>query len=175
MTTIGVSNNTLQKVGHKHEAIMLHLLAYPHAKLGDVAAHFHMAPTSLSVIIHSSAFQDSWSEMRDRYYGVVAQDTSTKLHAIADIALEKLQDKIETSNDSAFILSTADKILSKLGFGSKAPSVKINNNAGGEVTVNLSSASPEALRRAELSRAQARLQAYKTFQGTVLGVEDAST
>lgn len=168
MTTIGTSNNTLAKVGHKHEAIMLWLLANPEKKLRECAEHFGVSQVWLSVIIHSKAFQDSFAEHRDEYYSGVADDLGDKLHSLAHLCVDKLADKVEDSEDPVFLAKTATDVLSRLGYGAKT-NVTLNAPAGSNVSMTITS--PEAIARAEDARR--RLRQLKEIQGEVIDNESA--
>lgn len=171
MTTTTTTNNRLAVAGHKHEAIMLHLLANPAEKLGDVARHFNVQPAWLSTIIHSHAFQDKFADMREQYYGNVTMSLSEQLLGLAHLATEKLAEKLEESEDAAFIASTSNMLFTKLGFGSKA-SVTVQAGDGANITMN--AVTPEALQRAEESRR--RLRELKALEHQIIeGSMDEST
>lgn len=163
MTTLTKTNTTLKAVGHKHEAIMQHLIEYPEQKLGEVAAHFEIGQSWLSILIHSHAFQDAFAEYRDKYYGGVADGLEEKLNGLAHLCVDRLSEKMETCDDAAYIASTTDKVLGRLGFGAKGTG-NLTVNATGPVQVT--QATPAAIHAAE--EARKRLQKIKEVQAEVI-------
>ena len=166
MTTLTKTTNVLTKVGHKHEAIMQHLLEHPEQKLGEVAACFNLTQTWLSIVIHSHAFQDAFEKHREAYYGTIAEDLGPKLEGLAHLAIDKLGEQLETCNDPAWVASTADKLLGRLGFGSTGSKSNINITTGAGGSVLVQTVGGEALKRAD--EARRRLRQLKTIEGTVL-------
>lgn len=163
MTTLTNTNNTLQKVGHKHEAIMNWLLENPEAKLMECAAHFGVTQNWLSIVIHSDAFQDAFAEHREAYYAGIADGLAEKLNGLAHLCIEKLADKVEDVEDPAFLLNAADKILGRMGYGASGKA-EVKVTAGDGTTVQVVSAS--ALNQAE--EARKKLQKLKDIEGEVI-------
>lgn len=124
----------LQSLSNKHEVLIEYLLIHPQIKLKEVAAHFQVSQSWLSIIIHSDMFQKKLAERRKETYGEVLVNISERMTGIAHLALEKLGDQIENEQSIGVVLETADMILGKLGYGSKgqvqAPigQVNIQNN-----------------------------------------------
>lgn len=107
----------IQKLSHRHEQILQHLIAHPTQKLGDVAAQFSVTPAWLSTIIRSHAFQEQLALRQDELYdATVVQPLGEKLHSAAHMTLEAYMEKIP--NLSADQLAVAsDKLLGRLGYG----------------------------------------------------------
>ena len=59
---------SIQKVSHKHEAILNFLLANPTLQMGEVAVHFGVSFPWLSTIVHSHAFQDQLKRRQDQVF-----------------------------------------------------------------------------------------------------------
>lgn len=110
----------LGDVSHTHEAIMNWMIAHPERPLRDCAAAFGYSQSWLSTLIHSNLFQARLREKQDQVFSGIKEDLTTKLGALADIGVEKLQAKMETSEDPKFILETTKVALATLGFGAKA-------------------------------------------------------
>lgn len=166
MTTLTKTNNTLTKVGHKHEAIMQWLLENPEAKLMDCAAHFQMTQTWLSIVIHSNAFQDAFQKYREDYYSAVVADLPDKLNGLINLAVDKLSEKMETCEDPQWIANTTDKLLGRLGYGTGGGGSKINITTNGDGAVTIQTVDADVLRRAESTRK--RLQNIKQIEGETL-------
>lgn len=120
----------LQKLSPKHENILNYIIANPLVSYGEVAGYFGVTPSWLSTIVHSDVFQDLLKRRQDEVFGTaIVQDLKTKLTAAADMSLERYLEKIPTMDADQIITST-DKLLGKLGFGSKpyGPSGGVVNN-----------------------------------------------
>ncbi len=112
----------IQKMSHKHEAILNHILANPTQKLGEVAGEFEVTQAWLSTIIWSHAFQNQLAMRQNELFDTaVLQDLGSKLNAAAHMTLDEYMEKVPNLTADQLI-SGSDKILGRLGFGSRAPS-----------------------------------------------------
>lgn len=128
------------------------LLAHPNKSMRQCADEFGYTQSWVSTIVHSNLFQARLKEKQDAMFGMLATGLTEKLQAGADIGVEKLVEKLETSEDPRFILSTTTLFLDKLGFGSAtrvAGAGQVNN---GPVQNNFYVASP-----ADLAAARGRI------------------
>ena len=115
---VGVDSPGIAKMSVRHEAIMNYMIANPVLKLRDVAGTFGVSQAWLSTIIYSDAFQERLSEKKEQVFdSSVLQPLKTKLLAVANDTIEKLHDQIATTSDIRELTNTADKVLSRLGFG----------------------------------------------------------
>lgn len=119
----------IQDLNHTHEGILRWLIAHPDRPLRDCAQEFGVTQSWLSVVINSDLFRVRLAELQQDHTLRLAQTLEEKLATAADLALEKLIIELETTQDSNYILSAADKLLKSKGFGAKAaaPSVQVNN------------------------------------------------
>lgn len=114
-----MAENQIKQMSSRHEQILNYILLNPTKTYGEVAGHFGVTPAWLSVIIHSDAFQRRLSERQDEIFDAgVLQPISDKLSAAADLTIDKYLEKVPTFTADQLISST-DKLLGKLGFGSK--------------------------------------------------------
>jgi len=123
----------LQRLSTTHEAIMNWLVCNPERSLRDCSQKFGYTQAWLSSIIHSDLFQHALKEKQAAIGQTIAASIPEKLRRAADIAVEKLAEKLESSEDPEFILDATDKILHRLGF---AP-VSARNPLGGPGTQQL--------------------------------------
>lgn len=120
----------IKKCSLRHEAILEYLIANPTASMGEVAAAFEVSQPWLSVIVNSDAFLALREERKDELFGTaIVQPLSAKLAALANDAVDRLHSKLRTENDVGTLTTTADKVLSRLGFNAPKP-------AGGSNTYN---------------------------------------
>ena len=120
---------SIQKMSHKHEAILNYIIANPTIKLGDVAGHFEVTFAWLSTIIHSHAFQDQLQRRHDELFDShILQDLGDKLNGAAHASIDAYLEKVPNLTADQLI-SANDKILGRLGYGARAP-------AGGNTFIN---------------------------------------
>lgn len=109
----------LQSISHVHESIMNWMIANPQLALRECAAHFGYTRAWLSTLIHSDIFQARLREKQEAVFSGIKEDIATKLGALADVGVERLQEKLETSDDPKLIMEATKLALSSLGFGQK--------------------------------------------------------
>lgn len=137
------------------------ILANPTCKYSEVAAEFGVTQAWLSTIIHSHAFQDQLRRRHDELFDVaVIQPLGDKIHAAAHMTLDEYMEKVPNLNADQLI-SAGDKLLSKLGFGTKTngnsgPTTIINGNVVQNNQVNTAHVSPSVL-----AAARERIGTYK--------------
>jgi len=102
----------------KHEAIMNWLLLHPTATLKECAAAFDLSSTWLGVIVNSDAFKTRLAERQDKVFSATMLELNDKLHGLAHVGVERLAEKIESSEDPKFILDAVDKVLDRV-YGKK--------------------------------------------------------
>lgn len=132
----------IDKVGNWHEQLVTFLIANPRMKRSDVARHFQVTPAWLSTVIHSDVFQAKLAERQDECFSSATADIKARLESIAHGSLEKLEEKIETTEEVSEIREIAKLALTNLGYNNgpngKAPGPGLVQN-------NFYSVSPELL------------------------------
>lgn len=106
----------ISRISHTHDQIINWLIVNPEKSLRECADTFGYTQPWLSQLIHSDIFQ---AELKKRQVDVasrIAASIPEKLHAVTDIALTKLADKVAESEDPEFILDAADRALHRMGF-----------------------------------------------------------
>jgi len=106
----------IQRVSHTHEQIINWLLLNPEKSLRQCADHFGYSQSWLSQIIHSDIFQASLQARQEGVFTRVANDIPAKLKGLADVAIEKLGEALERSEDGEFALDVFDKTMHRLGY-----------------------------------------------------------
>jgi hypothetical protein len=128
------SSASIQKMSHRHEEILNFLLSNPLLKMGEVAAHFGVTFPWLSTIVHSHAFQDQLKKRQDQVFdSAVLATIDDKIGAAAQVTLDAYLEKVPTLTADQLI-SANDKLLNKLGYGSRGNGAHIQIN--GDVQVN---------------------------------------
>lgn len=153
----------IQRLSHRHEAIMEWLIANPEKRLGECALVFGVSQAWLSTIIHSGVFRDRYQALIGEHIDDRVMPIRDQLTGVAVSAIEKLGRAVDASIDPDFILSVADKTLHRLGYApSKAPSAPGTSNT--QVN-NFYSVSKEEL---EAARARRR----ELYEGTATDAEE---
>lgn len=119
-STTMAESASIQKMSHRHEAIMNFMLANPLLKLSEVAGEFNVTQAWLSTIIHSHAFQDQLSKRKNEIFDVaVLQELGDKLGAAAHQTIDAYLEKVPTLSADQLI-AAQDKLLGRLGYGTRA-------------------------------------------------------
>ena len=140
----------IKKVSIKHEAILDFLLAHPLVKMRDVARHFEVSQTWLSLIIHSDAFQRLLRQRQDCHFDTSILPAMEKVRLAADMALDQLLLALPQEMDVAKLNNVIDKSMDRLGYGTSHKAgigqVNVQVNVTKEVLANaraLIGASPQ--------------------------------
>lgn len=113
----------IQKVSHTHEMLLNWLIENPEKSLRMCADHFGYTQAWVSQIIHSDVFQAQLKLRQGEVFSRVAADIPEKLRGLADVAIEKVGEALEKSEDGEFALDVFDKTMHRLGY---APSTARN-------------------------------------------------
>ena len=143
------------KLSSTHEMLMNWLLTNPEKSLRECADHFGYTQSWVSQIIHSDLFQHALKEKQERIFVRVADGIPAKLRRNADIALEKLSDHLEKSEDPEFILSATDKLLHRMGYAPQSARAPAGSPAAAGVGVQQNNF---FLSQSDLAAARAQLQ-----------------
>lgn len=134
--------NTIQKVAPRHEQIINWLIANPHRTNRDCAAFFGVTQAWLSTIKRSDAFRarmeqrlnEMAEDVRAEYISQMDINLLGRLNTAAEIAVDRLTERLEVATDPEFLLDCTDKLLHRMGFAPKstpalAPTPQtVNNN-----------------------------------------------
>lgn len=118
----------IQKISHRHSMIMNWMVLNPDQPLKACADHFQVTQPWLSTVIHSDVFQAEFQAKLQSIHNRCAMGIPEKLRVVADLALDKLADKIANSEDPEYILDAADKALHRMGY---APASARNGHGAG--------------------------------------------
>jgi len=121
----------IQKISHKHSMIMNWMVLNPDKPLRQCADHFGVSQAWLSTVIHSDVFQAEFQEKLQNIHNHCAMSIPEKLKVVADIALDRLAEKIADSEDPEYILDAADKALHRMGYAPASARNGFGANQGG--------------------------------------------
>lgn len=131
----------IDKVSPKHEAILTFLIANPEMSRNEIARHFGVSPSWLSVVINSDVFQARLRERQDEFFSSALEPIRSKLTRLAEQSLDRLNEVVPFERDVDTLRGAAKLALEGLGFGQpKAPQLP-----GGNTTFNFIGVDPELL------------------------------
>jgi len=145
----------IQRVSHRHDAIIDWLIAHPTGTLGECAAAFEVTRPWLSCIIHSDAFRAAYEERRTECSSPVVRQITEKLHAVANEAIDRLHEDITEGkvNDPRVLCDVSDKVLGRLGYGVQ----KGGPGGGAQVNVQNNNYYTQPVDRDALAKARSRM------------------
>lgn len=138
----------LKKIKPVHEHIMDVMLAHPDISLRELGVAVGYSVSYLSIMTNSDAFQARLAE-RKQQVARSGVDLPNRMRAVAAVALDKLTDHVERSEDPDFLRATADMMLHRLGY---AP-----QKAGGGVTVQTGPQVQFVISRDDLASARGQI------------------
>lgn len=104
----------------KHMKIADLLLANPERKRGDIAQEMGVSESWLSIVIHSSVFQEYFSKRREKHDDELRTKIVGKQLEVTLKALDKLKDVLEDDKcDGRLVLDVAEKTAERLGFSTR--------------------------------------------------------
>lgn len=110
----------IQRVSHRHDAIIDFLLGNPEVKdLHVLCEMLNVSRSWLSIVMRSDAFRTEYERRRGEYNQDLAQKVQRKLYDVTLLGLSKVADALEESDelDPRFALDVVDKATNRLGLG----------------------------------------------------------
>ena len=138
----------LKKIRPVHEHIMDTMLECPDITLRELGVATGYSVSYLSIMTNSDAFRARFAERKQEVCRT-SVDIPTRMRAIAAVAMEKLGEHVERSEDADFLRTTADMMLHRLGY---AP-----QRVGGGVTVNAAPQVQFVISRDDLAQARGQI------------------
>lgn len=150
-----------------HEELLEFIIANPRASGAEIAFHFNVTQTWVSIVKNSDAFKELWAQRRGDHFSRVSATIVEKVSALADVTVDALSEEVEKQHREgtasiASLRETADLALRSLGFGGKqhsvnSPAYPINVNVNTDArTQNIITVDRDTLARAR--EAKKRLQ-----------------
>jgi len=124
----------IQRVSHRHEAIIDFLLGNPDVKdLNVLCSMLNVSRSWLSIVMNSDAFKVEYTRRRDEYNQDLAKNVQRKMYDATLKGLERVNEALDAGEelDPRFALDAVDKLTSKLGFGAQkgnAPVVELHQH-----------------------------------------------
>lgn len=110
----------IQQISITHDAIANFLVANPgRGQMAKAALHFGVTRPWLSTLVHSDAFQAHLRNKQDEVFKTAIMPLKAKIAGAADVALDRLGERLEVETDTRVLADAADKLLNRLGYGPK--------------------------------------------------------
>lgn len=135
-----------KKLNEAHSAIMDWIMVNPGGTYAQCGQYFGYTPQAVCYIVNSDVFRSRLAERRAEVEGLIHADIPAKLSVLAATSMEKLQDKVNETNDPDLLVDIWDKALHRLGYGA---------SKGGNTTVAIQNNATFAVSPAELEQAKA--------------------
>lgn len=125
-------NDVVKKLSFTHEAFADYILANPMATLRELRAVFGYSESWLCSVINSDMFQAYLAERRIPLEQGVLRSVSERLRGLSHLAMDRVEEVLQTTNDPDLIVDSFDKIMHRYGYapnaktGAQAPAVQNN-------------------------------------------------
>jgi hypothetical protein len=117
----------VQRLSHRHEAVLRVMLENPDAKLGDIALLLGMTPAWLSTLIHTDAFQAALREKQGDLWSDSRVSVRDRLSGIASAGLDVLGERLaDAETPTGEVRETTKMALTALGYGGSGAGVAAN-------------------------------------------------
>ncbi len=132
-----------------YEALADYMIAHPAARQNDIAAYFKRAPSTISIIINSDAFQAYLRQRRGEYQKDLDTAVQTKMLNVADKSFDMILERFEKKRDSIPLGDLFKAVeLTQKAAEKAVPTVVVNNAPQTVVPVAVSLDDLEAARTA---------------------------
>jgi len=122
----------VKNVNWWHERLADWLIVNPHKTLKEASQYFSCSQSWISILKNSDSFQLYFKKRSEQYSQEVTSGVSEKMGAMTEMALDKLNEKLQLQGDAMpveTLLSIADTGLKRMGYSasknSHAPVVNV--------------------------------------------------
>ena len=129
-----MSAKPIQKMNSAHDQMVLWVMQNPGGTLRQMAAQFGYTVPWLCQVVNSDMFKAQLSELMNGVEALVVADIPTKLKGIASLAVDRMGEVLQRTNDDDTIIDAFDKVMHRYGYapnaknGAQAPSINQQNN-----------------------------------------------
>lgn len=99
-----------------HEQMLNWVLENPEKGLREMSAAFGYSMSWLSRVMNSDLFRAKLAERQEVLFIRIADDIPVKLRGLANVAIERLGEKLEGSEDPRFIRESFDSVMEYMGY-----------------------------------------------------------
>jgi hypothetical protein len=146
-----VAERQIQTVNWWHERLADMMIAHPEATLGQIARALGRTQQWISTIKNSDTFIDYWRRRSTAHSNEVTQGIKAKGYAAAELALDRLNNKLEGPEGDLFtpdtLLQVIDTTMKRFGYDNAKNQAPVFNFNLGTVTPEQLAEAREKLRR----------------------------
>lgn len=110
----------VQRLNHRHDAIITWLIENPQRKLGECAKELGYTQTWLSIVVHSDLFQLEYQRLARERGEIAVHSSAARLGRIADLGMAAIERRLELDGEKpvgdSLLLGATNSALEKLGF-----------------------------------------------------------
>jgi hypothetical protein len=99
-----------------HELMMDWILENPGGTLREMGAYFGYSVSWLSTMMNSDAFKAYAGERLKDVHAHVTQDVPAKMRALAEVAIERMEEMLVKTEDPDIIKDSFDKVMNRYGY-----------------------------------------------------------
>lgn len=140
-----------QRINWWHQTLIEWLLVNPDSKLREAAEFFNVSQSWLSTIMRSDIFEARFEARLQEHRTLISRTTAERLQGMTDMALELMEDELETGELSfGQVKDTAEMMLKASGFlaPKSRAAINITQFGGGQVAVSAGAVHPDVLNTA---------------------------
>lgn len=141
----------IQKVNWWHERLADLMIAHPELTLGEIARKLNRTLPWVSTVKNSDLFIDYWRKRSEAHSAEVTQGVKAKGFAAAEMALDRLNDKLAGPEGDLMtpdtLLQVIDTTMKRFGYDNAKNQAPVFNFNMGSVTPEQLAEAREKLRR----------------------------
>jgi len=126
----------MQKLNHAHHHMILWVMSNPGATLREMGAHFGYTIPWLCQVVNSDMFKAQLAIYMGEVEALVVADIPTKLKGVASLAVDRMAEVLQKTDDNDTIIDAFDKVMHRYGYAPNAkngaqtqgPAVNTQNN-----------------------------------------------
>lgn len=115
----------IKEVRHPHDAVMDYMLAHPFWTLAQLAAATGYTVPWLSQMIRSDCFQDEYHRRRADFETNVMGSIQERLGELSHLAISKMGQALEGTQDPDTIIDAFDKVLHRTGYAPRSQATSV--------------------------------------------------
>ena len=110
-----------------HEQLGEYVLMRPQATLRELSAFFNYSPSWLCQVMNTDMFKAYMAQRAKDIHAVVTQDVPARMAALAHLAIDRMENVLQKTEDADTIVDSFDKVMHRYGY---APNAKNAVNQG---------------------------------------------
>lgn len=122
-----IMSDVVQKLSPTHEQMILWVMTNPGGTLREMSAAFGYTVPWLCQVVNSDMFKAALAQKMQGVEALVVADIPAKLRGVASLAVDRMAEVLQRTDDSDTIIDAFDKVMHRYGY---APNAKNGAQAG---------------------------------------------